>query len=49
MEYRFKQRILNSGVSNGQEVLKEMFNILKHQGNAKQINSEIPSHTYQNG
>jgi hypothetical protein len=27
MEYRAKQRILNRGISNGQEALKEVFNI----------------------
>jgi len=29
--------------------LKEMFNILNHQGNADQNNPEIPPHTRQNG
>ena len=29
--------------------LKKMFNILNHQGNAKQNNPEIPPHTSQNG
>ena len=32
--YRAKQRILNKGISNGQETLKEMFKFLSHQGNA---------------
>ena len=31
------------------ETLKEMFNILSHEGNANQNNSEIPLHTTQNG
>jgi hypothetical protein len=46
--YRTKQRILNSGNSNGKEALKEMINILSHQGNANQNNSEVPSDTHQN-
>jgi len=48
MGYRSKQRILSWGISNVREVHKEMFNILSHQGSANQ-NSEIPSHTSQNG
>jgi hypothetical protein len=28
MGYRFKQRIQNRGVSNGQDALKEMFKVL---------------------
>ena len=48
MGYRAKQRILNRGISNGQEALKEMFNILSHQGNANPNNPEIPSYTNQN-
>jgi hypothetical protein len=35
--------------SNGQEAPKEMFNILSHQGNANQNDSEIPPYTSQNG
>jgi hypothetical protein len=31
MWHRAKQRILNRGISNGREALKEMFNILSHQ------------------
>jgi hypothetical protein len=46
MRYRAKQRILNRGISNEQE-LKEMFNILSHQGN--QNNSVILSYSCQNG
>jgi hypothetical protein len=34
-------RILNKEISNGREELKEMFNILTHQGNENQNNSEI--------
>jgi hypothetical protein len=34
---------------NGQEKLQEMFNILSHQGNANQNDSEIPSYKYRNG
>ena len=49
MECRAKQKILKREISNGQEALKEMFNILSHQGNANQNNSEIPPYTYQNG
>jgi len=49
MGYRDKQRILNSGLSNGWEVPKEMFNILSHQGNASQNNPEIPPQTSHNG
>jgi len=49
MGYRAKQKILKSGISNGQEVPKEMFNILSHQGNSYQNDPEIPSHTNQNG
>jgi len=36
MGYTSKQRILNRGLSNGQEALKEKFNILSHQGNLNQ-------------
>ena len=35
MGYRTKQRILNRKISNGQKILKKMFSILSHQGNAK--------------
>jgi hypothetical protein len=38
MGYRAKQRILNKGISNGQEALKEIFSIFSHQGN---VNQEI--------
>jgi ribosomal protein S24E len=46
---RAKQRILISGISNGLVALKEMFNILNHQGNANQNNPEILPYTNQNG
>ena len=36
-------------LSNGREALKEIFNVLSHQENASQNNSEILSYTYQNG
>jgi hypothetical protein len=49
MGYRFKQRILNRGILNGLEVLKEMFNVLSHHENASQNDSEISSYTHQNG
>jgi hypothetical protein len=47
MGYRAKLRILNWGISTGQEVPKEIFSI--HQGNANQNNPEIAPHTSQNG
>ena len=47
MGYRSKQRILNRRFLNGQKILKEMVNILSHQGNANQNGSEIPSYTCQ--
>ena len=40
---------LNRRIPNDRETLKEMFNILGHQGNANQKDSEIPSYTLQNG
>jgi hypothetical protein len=49
MEARTKQRILNRGISDGQETLKEMLSILGHQGNVNQNNPEIPPYTHQNG
>jgi hypothetical protein len=48
MGYRAKQRILNRGISNAQQVSKEMFNILSHQGNTNQNDSKIPPYTHQN-
>jgi hypothetical protein len=47
--YRAKQRILNRGINNGSEALKEIFNILSHKGNANQNNPEIPPFTSQHG
>ena len=49
MGYSAKQRILNRGILNGQEALKEMFNILSHQGNGTQNNSEVLPYILQNG
>ena len=48
MGNRAKQRILNRGISNGLNALKEMFNILSHQGNVNQNVPEIPPYTNQN-
>jgi hypothetical protein len=48
MWYRAKQRILNRGISNGQEALKEMFYIFSYQGDANQNDPEIPPYTNQN-
>ena len=42
MGYKAEQGILNRGILNGQETLKEMFKVLSHQRNANQNNSEIP-------
>jgi hypothetical protein len=41
--------ILNTGIFDSQEALKEMFNILSHQGNANQNNPDIPSYIHHNG
>ena len=48
MGCRYKQRILNRKISNGQKTLREMFNIHSCQENANQNDSEIPSYTIQN-
>ena len=48
MGYIAKQRMLNKGILNGREALKEMFNILSHQGNANQNNAKIPPYAKQN-
>jgi hypothetical protein len=40
---------LCSGIPNGGEAPKEMFNILSHQGNANQNNPEIPPYASHNG
>jgi hypothetical protein len=42
-------RILNRGILNGQEALKEMVKVLIHQGNVNQNNHEVQSYTHQNG
>ena len=47
MEYRFKQRILNSRITNVWEKLKELFNILNPQGHINQNDSEIPYYACQ--
>jgi hypothetical protein len=49
MGCRAKQRILNRGILNGLEALKEMFKILSHQGNANENYPEILPYTNQNG
>jgi hypothetical protein len=49
MEFRATQRLLNRGVPNGGEALKEMFNTISNQGNANQKNSESPSYHGQKG
>ena len=49
MGYRSKQRILNKGLSKGQETFKEMPNILSHQGNASLEDSETLPYIYQSG
>ena len=48
MGHRAKQRILNRGILDGLEALKEMLNILSHQGNTNQNDPEIPLLTSQN-
>ena len=48
MKYRANKRILNRGISNGREALKENSNILTHQGNANQNDPEILPYTNQN-
>ena len=45
MGHGAKQRILSRVITNGQEALKEMFSVLKHQGNANQNDSERLSYT----
>ena len=49
MGYKTNQRILNKRIACCQKTLKEMFNILSHQGNENKNNSEIPFYTCQNG
>ena len=41
-------RVLNIGILNGQEALKETFSILSHYRNANQNDLEILPHTNQN-
>ena len=48
MGYRSKQRILNKGISNGHETLKQMLNILSTQGNANKNDAKMLSYTCQN-
>ena len=48
MRCRAKQKSLNKDIFNVQEVLKEMFKVLIHQGNANQNNSVLPSYDTQN-
>jgi hypothetical protein len=43
---RTKQKILNREISNNQEALKEMINILSQQGNENQKGPEIPPHSF---
>jgi hypothetical protein len=47
MGYRAKQRILNRGISNGREALKEMFKVIREM----QIKTTLKFHcnTYQTG
>jgi hypothetical protein len=49
MGYRAKQRILNRGISNDREVIKEMLKVPTHEQHANQKESESPSYTGQNG
>jgi hypothetical protein len=42
MGYISKRRILNRGISNGQEALKEIFKVLFNQGNINQNHPEVP-------
>ena len=46
--YRYKQRVLNCGISNNLEALKELFKTLSNHGNANQSNPEITPCTSQN-
>lgn len=48
MEHKSKQKNLKGGNSNGQGTLKELFNILSHQGNINQNNFEFSSYTSHN-
>jgi len=42
-------RILNRGISNCQEALKEMFSLFSYWGNANQNDAEILPYSHQNG
>ena len=44
-----KQRIRNRGISNGQEVLTEVFKFLSHHENVNQNDPKILPYTNQNG
>ena len=37
MGYKIKQKILDRGISNGQKIIKEMFNIFNHQRNVNHL------------
>ena len=47
MGYIAKQRLLSRRISSDPEALKEMLNILSHQGNANQNDPKIPSYLHQ--
>ena len=49
MGYKAKQKILNRGIPNGQEALKEMFKVLSNQGNENQNDPEILPYTNKSG
>ena len=49
MGQRFKQKILNRRLSNGQKTFQELLKILSHQRKVNQNDSEISSYTCQNG
>jgi hypothetical protein len=44
-----KYENVKKSIPNGRETPEKMFNILNHQGNANQNNTEIPLHSSQNG
>ena len=48
MEYKAELRILNWGISNGQEAFKELVKVLSHQGNGNQNVPEILPYANQN-
>jgi hypothetical protein len=49
MEYRAKERILNTGISKDRVALKDISTVLSHQRNANQNDTEIPPYTKWNG